>query len=99
MAQTPRLRSPAAVRGVEDVEPSTGLMSGSHSDGGLHSPGSKKEYRGSPDLFWHFLAGGYKLKNATQTITIKSKVGSTLMALSLCKVEVGYSTKKLPNQG
>ena len=57
MAQTPRLRSPAAVRGVEDVEPSTGLTSGSHSDGGLHSPGSKKEYRGSPALFWHFLAG------------------------------------------
>ena len=35
----------------------------------------------------------YKLKNATQTITIKSKVGSALMALSLYKVEVGHSKK------
>ena len=34
-----------------------------------------------------------------QTITIKAKMGHTFMALSLYKVEVGYSSENQPNQG
>ena len=34
-----------------------------------------------------------------QTITIKTKMGHTFMALSLYNVEIGCNTKSLPNQG
>ena len=41
----------------------------------------------------------YRVEHGPQTITIKSKVRSNLMVLSLYKVEGGYKTKNLPNQG
>ena len=41
----------------------------------------------------------YKLNNGPQSITIKFKVGSSLMTLSLYKVEVGCSSENPPNQG
>ena len=41
----------------------------------------------------------YRLEHGPQTITVKSKVRSNLMVLSLYKVEGGYKTKNLPNQG
>ena len=41
----------------------------------------------------------YKLESGPQAISIKFKVGTTQMLLSLYKVEGEYKTKNLPNQG